>query len=146
MSLDILLDLLRWAAPMGLGGTVVWLVSRDVRRASAARQVHDTYKQMYEDVSQTLTELRTDYDRIYTICTRMERALSRASVCRYWPQCPIRDELPDGTPGKPQRVVGRQYARHERRGHADRRDAEGDAGHADDADPDVCPARAAPGR
>ncbi len=109
MSIETLLSVLEWAVPSGIVGTVTWLVSREVRHASTAKKVHDTYKTMYEDVSSTLTELRQDYDKIYKICTRMERALTRASVCRYWPQCPIRDELPDPPYVSQLRAAGRQY-------------------------------------
>ena len=92
---DILLQVLHWAVPGGVGAALSWLLSRQVRQARDARSVHDAYKQMYEDVSGHLTELRQDYDKLFKVCTRLERALSRASVCRYWPQCPIRDELPE---------------------------------------------------
>lgn len=102
MSVETLISVLQWAVPGGIVGAVTWLVSREVRHASTAKKVHDTYKKMYEDVSSTLKEIRQDYDKLYRnydelyeICTRMEHALSRASVCRYWPQCPIRDELPE---------------------------------------------------
>ena len=92
---DILLQVLHWAVPGGVGAALSWLLSHQVRQARDARSVHDAYKQMYEDVSGHLTDLRQDYDKLFKVCTRLERALSRASVCRYWPQCPIRDELPE---------------------------------------------------
>lgn len=95
MSAELFLQVLHWAVPGGLGAACLWLLSRDVRRVRTAKEIHDTYKQMYEDVSSTLTALRDDYDKIYKICFRMERAMSRAPMCRYWVQCPIRVELPD---------------------------------------------------
>ena len=135
MNVDTLLQILQWAVPGGIGATVTWLVSREVRHAATARRVHDTYKTMYEDVSSTLTELRQDYDKIYKICIRMERALTRASVCRYWPQCPIRDELPEPPFISQLRAAGRQSGGSHRARDASHGVDSGSRGHGEPDDP-----------
>lgn len=134
--LDHILQILQWAAPTGLGAALVWLLSREVRQAQNTEKVHQAYKRMYEDVSDTLTQLRQDYDKIYTICTRMEHALTRASVCRYWPQCPIRDELPEQSyvRGLYRNHGAGQHVRKLRRGDPDGGDSAGSGGHGVDED------------
>ena len=93
--LETILEYLRWAIPGGLGAMTIWILSREVRSARAAKEVHDTYKEMYLDVSQSLKEFRNENERLYKAVTKLERALSRATACRHWPECPIRDGLPE---------------------------------------------------
>ena len=85
---------LQWAVPGGLGAMTVWLLSRSVRSARTAKEVHDTYKEMYSDVSLSLKEMRKENERLYKAVTRLERAFQRAAACRLWTECPIRSELP----------------------------------------------------
>ena len=58
--LEAILQILHWAVPGGIGATVAWLLSRDVRAAHTAKEVHDTYREMYSDVSESLTKLREE--------------------------------------------------------------------------------------
>ena len=93
--LETILQYLQWAIPGGLGACVAWLLSRKIRSAREAKEVHDTYREMYGDVSRELQEMRKENERLYKAITRLERTVSRATACRYWAQCPVRSELPD---------------------------------------------------
>ena len=92
---ETILQYLQWAFPYGLGAAIGWLASSTLRSARVAKEVHDTYKAMYDDVSRELQEMRKENEKLYKAFTRLERAVSRATACRYWPDCPIRSELPD---------------------------------------------------
>lgn len=92
--LETILQYLQWAVPGGVGAAVMWLLSRDVRRAHTAKEIHDTYRDMYSDVSHSLTEMREENERLYNAIIRLEHAVRRANTCRYWDSCPIRSELP----------------------------------------------------
>ncbi len=105
--LDTVLQWLQWAFPYGLVGAVAWLFSGKIRDARAAKEVHDTYKAMYQDVSRELQEMRTDNEKLYKALTRLERAISRANSCRLWPDCPIRNELQDTKNSRASKNPGR---------------------------------------
>lgn len=92
--METILQILQWAVPGGIGGAVMWLLSREVRSAHTAKEVHDTYKDMYSDVSQSLTSMREENEKLYNAILRLENAVRRANTCRYWDTCPIRSELP----------------------------------------------------
>ena len=92
---ETILQYLQWAVPSGLGAALMWLLSRRVRRARDAKEVHDAYREMYQDMSISLQELRRENEKLYKAITKLERAVSRATACDYWSDCPIRSELPE---------------------------------------------------
>jgi len=105
---ETLLNILQWAVPSGgIGAAVAWIVNRGAHQARQARDVHDTYKTMYQDISRLLIETRKKYDQLQETLSevkeenaslrrsvnRLERCISKAKACRYYDDCPIRDEL-----------------------------------------------------
>lgn len=120
---ESILQVLQWAVPGGIGATLAWLLSRDVRHAQSAKAVHDTYKSMYEDVSRSLTELRNENGKLYKAINRLERAVTRATACRHWLECPIRGEL-----SEPEKRFGVKPVRQPRTGHRIRDTGVGDGG------------------
>ena len=106
--LESVLTYLQWAFPCGLGAAIGWLLNGRVRHARTARAVHDTYKGMYADVSRELREMRIENEKLYKAIGRLERAVSRATACRYWSDCPIRHELPQ----PPDDGSGKRVSRH----------------------------------
>ena len=91
---DTLLTILQWLIPAGgLGTVIAWLFSCRIRRAKADKDIHDTYKSMYEDVQLTLKEIRDENSKLHKAVSRLERAILRASLCRYYDDCPVRHEL-----------------------------------------------------
>lgn len=92
--LDTLLNILQWLLPTGsVGAIVVWLTSKTLRQARTAKEVHDTYKAMYEDVRGTLILLQDDNSQLHEAILRLEATIRRATECRYYAHCPLRDEL-----------------------------------------------------
>ena len=55
--METILQILQWAIPSGLGTAIGWFWNRRVNQAKAKKEIHDTFKQMYEDVSSTLLAL-----------------------------------------------------------------------------------------
>jgi hypothetical protein len=56
---------LEWLVPAGgLGSVAVWLTSRTLRHLRTAKEVHDTYKTVYEDVSTEIRELRGEVAKL----------------------------------------------------------------------------------
>ena len=87
-------SILQWLIPSGgLGAIVVWLFSKTLRQIRTTKEVHDTYKHLYENIQGTLLDLQDENKKLYKAVSKLERAISRASTCRYFDACPIRDEL-----------------------------------------------------
>lgn len=123
---DIILQILQWAVPGGIGGCVTWLVSRQIRRTRVVKEVHDTYKEMYHDISSEIIELRKENQQILSKSERiaeesrgLKRSLDRLSraieSCPYRTDCPIRSELQD-TAGNGNNTRQRQPKQHRQRG------------------------------
>ncbi|MBR5924906.1 MAG: hypothetical protein IKZ60_05530 [Bacteroidales bacterium] len=106
--MDGMLDILQWALPSGaIGSVVTWFFGRTLRRTREAKEIHDTYKQMYEDVSSSLVILQQKYEetnekleeltaehlRTRRALNRLSRAIEAIESCDYSRICPVRSEL-----------------------------------------------------
>lgn len=92
---ETLYTLLQWLIPSGsLATVVVWLTNKTLRNLRSAKEIHDTYKTMYEDVKVTLTAISDENKKLFLIVARFERAVSKAPSCRYFDNaCPVSREL-----------------------------------------------------
>ena len=91
---ESILQLLQWLVPSGGVGLLLgWLTSARLRRTRITKEVHDTYKQMYEDLHTELTNLASENSATNLRLTRLEQAIARGQSCRLWPHCPIRLQL-----------------------------------------------------
>ena len=119
---DTLMQFLTWAIPSGgIGAAIAWIANRKVKAAESAKQVHDTYKSMYEDISRELLttqkkvdeatkateELRDENARTRRALNRLSKAIEAIQVCPHRSSCPVSSELrldeedadqADGTP------------------------------------------------
>ena len=106
--METILSILQWVIPSGgIGGVIGWFANRKANKAKTKKEIHDTFQQMYEDVSKALLDLQKKYDILYKISqdqvdenTRTRRALNRLSraveaipLCDYHSQCPVLNEL-----------------------------------------------------
>lgn len=91
---DSILQLLQWLVPTGgVGMLLGWITSTRLRHARTAKEVHDTYKTMYDDVHNELTKLAGENSDINLRLARLEQAIARGPGCHLWPHCPIRLQL-----------------------------------------------------
>ncbi|MGL5682639.1 MAG: hypothetical protein ACRDDZ_06215 [Marinifilaceae bacterium] len=100
-----LIEILKWLIPSGsLGAVIVWLTNKTLRNVRTVKEVHDTYKVMYNDTQRTLIEVADENKKLTRAVTKLERTLYRARSCRFYGNCPIRYELHEQTAdgGKPQ--------------------------------------------
>ena len=85
---------LNWLLPAGgVLSAIVWITSKRKRDANIAKEVHDTYKAMYEDVHGTLIEIQDENKKLQRSVMRLEKAITKVSTCRYYDNCPIHAEL-----------------------------------------------------
>ena len=89
-----IITILQWLVPSGcLGGIAVWITNKTIRNTRTAKEVHDTYKKMYEDIQDTLINLQDENKALYKAVRALNRTLQKAINCRHYAQCPLRDEL-----------------------------------------------------
>ena len=106
--MDGMLEILQWVVPSGAVASIAtWLIDRGLRRVRSAKEIHDTYKQMYEDVSASLVslqqkheetnekleELTAEHLRTRRALNRLSRAIEAIESCDYRNICPVRSEL-----------------------------------------------------
>ena len=138
---ESILQLLQWLVPTGgVGMLLGWLTSTRLRQARTAKEVHDTYKAMYEDLHNQVIEIANDNSEMRQMLARLERAISKGTACRIWATCPIRRELQRAQDEPDLRQLLRQPHR-AHRGKATPRDPPGgdDEPQAPDADPPDAP-------
>ena len=144
---DIIMNILQWAIPSGgIGAAIAWIANRKVKAAESAKQVHDTYKSMYEDISRELLnaqkkvdestrenakaieELNRENARTRYALNRLSRAIEAIQLCPHRSTCPVSGELQNGEEGA-ERVkepdADRGKARQQRKQKAGKRDPDG---------------------
>ncbi len=103
-----IMQIIQWAIPSGgVGAAIAWLANRKVKSAKNAKEVHDTYKAMYEDISRLLeetqeryedttkqiVELREENTRTRYAVNRLSRAIEAIQLCPHRSACPVSDKL-----------------------------------------------------
>lgn len=109
---DIILNILQWAIlPGGIGTAIAWIANRKVKEAEQAKRIHDTFKEMYSDVSKELLakqkelndaaednakaieELNKENARTRYALNRLTRAIEAIRLCPHRASCPVSGEL-----------------------------------------------------
>ncbi len=106
--METILQILQWSIPSGgLGAAITWFVNRRLNQTRTKKEIHDTFKQMYEDVSALLLEVQNKNDeltvkvnektenetRLIRAVNRLSRAMEAIPLCDYHAQCPVLGEL-----------------------------------------------------
>jgi hypothetical protein len=98
MTTETIIEILQWLIPTGtLGGLLAWFTNKVIRNTRTVKEVHDTYKEMYENTQGTLLELQNDNKRLYRAVSKLERTISKATTCVHYNVCPLRSELQEQT-------------------------------------------------
>ena len=105
---DTIFQILQWAIPSGgIGAAIAWIAEKKTRDAKTAKEVHDIYTAMYEDISALLVETQKTYEetkeQIETLGTensrtrralnRLSRAIEAIQICPHRANCPVSGEL-----------------------------------------------------
>lgn len=129
----IIMQFLTWAIPSGgIGAAIAWIANRKVKQAEGAKQVHDTYKAMYEDISKewvdtqqkleksakenakAIEDLNKENAKTRYALNRLSRAIEAIQLCPHRASCPVSGELQnseddaDGTDAGKARASKRQ--------------------------------------
>lgn len=98
--MEQIFEIAQWVITGVLSPVVLWLVHRQAREVRTKKEIHDTYKQMYEDVSKALIQTRNDNEKIFEKLGKLEQAVSMAASCPHYAICPVTAKLQkhkDGT-------------------------------------------------
>ena len=143
---DTIMQILMWAIPSGgIGAAIAWIANKSVRQAKTAKEVHDTYKAMYSDVSEALMkvnreneklnekvdELTKENERTRRSLNRLCRAIEAIQLCPHRSSCPVRSELSlteDDYKRRDQQPKRCQGGQHHNRDKTDRSDKDTDVG------------------
>lgn len=104
--METILQILPWLGTV-LGTVFGWILNRKVSQARSKKDIHDTFKQMYEDVSvlllamqkkneelnEQINELKEENARTRRTTNRLTRAIEAIPLCDYHSQCPVLSEL-----------------------------------------------------
>lgn len=91
---ETMLAVLHWLIPSGgVGAIVVWLTNKRIRKVRTEKEVHETYKVLYENIQQTLIDLQDENKKLYARLSRLERSVTKSFSCRHYDVCPVRREL-----------------------------------------------------
>lgn len=106
--METILQILQWAIPSGgIGAAISWFVNRKVNQAKSKKEIHDTFKKMYEDVSDLLLKIQNENEELHATVNdllekdaltrralnRLSRAIEAIPLCEYHAQCPVLGEL-----------------------------------------------------
>lgn len=94
MTTELITQILQWLIPSGfIGSFWVWLKHKENRKILAAKERNDVYKEMYDNLSETLIELQNENIKLYDAVRELNSTIQSASTCKHYADCPIRSKL-----------------------------------------------------
>lgn len=89
--MDKVVELLMYCLPSGVFASIAtWLVNRKLYHTRTRKEVHDTYKAMYEDLSTTIINQQQQTNELRKTLAKLQQALVTATTCKYYSRCPMR--------------------------------------------------------
>lgn len=93
-SMDELWNIL---AAAGSGGLLVqffnWLRNRKLSKARQGSDIDTAYLDNINILREELIKIQDENRKLYRAIARLDRTVARATSCRHWDDCPIRNEL-----------------------------------------------------
>lgn len=119
---DVLINLLTYALPSGFLVTFLnWIVSRRKQKARDMGELDTIYieniNRLREELIKTQDENRKvyrDVSKLERAVSKLERAINKATSCRHFDVCPVRDELSEQTNGHTDQRPIRHVGKHEK--------------------------------
>ena len=110
--MEVFIRIIEWLIPAGgLAGGLAWLLNKTLRNLRKTKEIHDTYKTLYEHISQTILSLQDEITGLHKELSRFRRAISKAANCHYFDDCPVQQQLSEQTVDTNPAVDKRQHTR-----------------------------------
>lgn len=95
--MDSLMQILGSIFPAGLGtavGAVLgWLLNRRISKVRKVGDIDAAYMDNINQLREELIKIQDENRKLYRAIARLDRTVARATSCRHWDDCPIRNEL-----------------------------------------------------
>lgn len=95
--MDTLMQILGSLFPAGLGaaiGTAIgWFFNRRLSKARNGGDIDAAYMDNIQNLRSDLLNSINENRKLYRAVARLDRTVARATTCRHWNDCPIRNEL-----------------------------------------------------
>jgi len=89
--MDKVVELLMYCLPSGVFASIAtWLVNRKLYHTRSRKEVHDTYKSMYEDLSNTIINQQQQTNDLRRTLAKLQQIIVSATTCKYYSRCPMR--------------------------------------------------------
>lgn len=111
---------MQWAIPAGgVGAAIAWVANRKFLKIKLSKTEHDTFHQMYNDVSalleetqkkyseltNTLEDIRNERNMLSNQMADLREAVRRIADCKYLPSCPV-NEWMQNHPNRTRKLLG----------------------------------------
>lgn len=92
--MDVLWNILMYALPGGfLVQFINWLRNRKLSKARQGGDIDAAYLDNINMLREELIKIQDENRKLYRAIARLDRTVARATSCRHWDDCPIRNEL-----------------------------------------------------
>lgn len=116
--MDTLMQILGSIFPAGLGtavGAVLgWLLNRRISKVRKVGDIDAAYMDNINQLREELIKIQDENRKLYRAIARLDRTVARATSCRHWDDCPIRNELQKSGTDDHIQPVKRQSAQRKR--------------------------------
>lgn len=92
--MDVLLNILTYALPPAFAVQLLnWLRNRRLSKARNGGDIDAAYLDNINLLREELIKIQDENRKLYKVVARLDRTVARATACRHWNNCPIRNEL-----------------------------------------------------
>lgn len=91
------MQILGYIFPAGLGtalgATFGWFLNRRLSKARQGSDIDAAYLDNINMLRDELIKIQDENRKLYRAIARLDRTVAKATSCRHWDNCPIRNEL-----------------------------------------------------
>lgn len=95
--MDSLMQILGYIFPAGLGtalgATFGWFLNRRLSKVRQGSDIDAAYLDNINMLRDELIKIQDENRKLYRAIARLDRTVAKATSCRHWDNCPIRNEL-----------------------------------------------------
>ncbi len=92
--MDVLWNIIMYALPGGfLIQAINWYRNRKLSKARQGTDIDAAYLDNINMFREELIKIQNENRKLYRAIARLDRTVAKATSCRHWDDCPIRNEL-----------------------------------------------------
>lgn len=95
--METLTQIFGYLFPTGLGAAFGWMLNwyrnRKIFKAKQGTDIDTAYLDNINLLREELIKIQDENRKLYRAIARLDRTVAKATSCRHWDDCPIRNEL-----------------------------------------------------